>query len=110
MAAQRKKDYRISVTFRAPASLLDKLDAVQSEYRKRDRTETIVDLLKTAMVILEKKPVLEDSDTVKYLRENLYNYQIVDWVAELNQDRLEALYAVLADERRIRLNNKFKKS
>lgn len=97
------------MTFRCPSSLLEKLDAAQAEFRKRDRTETITELLQMALLILERKPTLEEHESIKYLRNNLYNTQLVDWVAELDQDRLEALYGVLSDERRIRFNTKMGK-
>jgi hypothetical protein len=67
--------------------------------RKRlTKTETITDLLETALFIKEKAQKLKDPAMVKYFQENLYNVQMVDDIMQWPQDRVEAIIGVLASE------------
>jgi len=82
----------------------------ERDFHKRDRTEAITDLLELALQVVEKKDVIKDSALLGYLKENLYHEKIVDWFATLPDDRVEALYGALKDEKEIRLRNKFHKN
>jgi len=81
----------------------------ERDYHKRDRSESINDLLELALQVVEKKDVIKDSALLQYLKENLYHEKIVDWFGTLDDDRVDALYGALKGEKEIRFQNKIQK-
>jgi hypothetical protein len=57
---------------------------------------------------MENASRLQDPEVVKYLRENLYNAQLVDDITGWPQDRVEAVIGALVSERERRLRLKLK--
>jgi hypothetical protein len=96
----------VIIAFRITRSLAEKIDCYKTQHRRKSRTEAIVILLETALHVMENAQRLEDPALVKYFRENLYNVQLVDDVAEWPQDRIEAIIGVLASEREMRFRLK----
>jgi hypothetical protein len=96
----------VIVAFRITRSLSDKILSYQSQYRKKSKTDAIITLLDSALYIMENARRLEDPEVVKYLRENLYNVQLVDDIMDWPQDRVEAIIGALASERERRLRLK----
>ena len=47
-------------------------------HHKKRKTEAITDLLEASLYIMENAQRLDDPQVVKYLKENLYNVQLVD--------------------------------
>jgi hypothetical protein len=86
-------------------SLLEKIEVYREKYRKRVRTDAIIDLLEVTLYIAENAERLDDPAMVKYFKENLYNVQLVDDIMSWPPDRVEAILGVLTSERerRIRL-------
>jgi hypothetical protein len=95
----------VIVAFRIPRSMADRIDKYKKLHYKKSRTDAIMDLLDTALFVMDNAQLLEDPAVVKYLQENLYNVQLVDDVMEWPQDRIEAIIGALAseEERRLRL-------
>ena len=103
--AGRKELRDVMISFRMTRSLVDKIEVYQEKYRKRVRTDAIIDLLEMALYIAENAERLDDPAMVKYFKENLYNTQLVDDIMSWPPDRVQAILGVLTSERerRIRL-------
>ena len=96
----------VIVAFRITRSLSDRISSYQSQNRKKSKTDAIATLLEVALYIMENASRLEGPEVVKYLRENLYNVQLVDDITQWPQDRVEAIIGALASERERRLRLK----
>ena len=96
----------VIIAFRITRSLSDRICVYQSQNRKKSKTDAIITLLEVALYVVENANRLQDPEVVKYLRENLYNIQLVDDVMEWPQDRIEAIIGALASERERRLRLK----
>ena len=96
----------VIVAFRMARSMVERIDNYQSLHRKKSRTDAILDLLDTALYVMDNASRLEEPAVVKYLQENLYNVQLVDDITEWPQDRIEAIIGALASERERRLRLK----
>lgn len=105
LQAGRKELRDVMIAFRMTRSLVEKIEVYREKYRKRVRTDAIIDLLEMALYIAENAQRLDDPALVKYFRENLYNTQLVDEIMSWPPDRVEAILGVLTSERerRIRL-------
>jgi len=101
----------VIIALRLTRSLLERIECYQAKYRKRARTDAIIDLLEIAIYIMDNVQRLGDPEVVKYFRENMYNVQIVDDIMDWPQDRIEAIIGVLGSERdrrlRLRLGRHF---
>ena len=75
----------------------------QQKYHLKTETEAITRLLHAGLFVEQKKEELQDPAMVKFLQENLYNQQLVDWIYELPQDRLDALFGAFRSAREWRL-------
>ena len=100
----------VIVTFRMARSMDERIDNYQSLHRKKSRTDAILDLLDTALYVMDNASRLQEPEVVKYLQENLYNVQLVDDITEWPQDRIEAIIGALASERERRLRLKIARS
>ena len=100
----------VIVAFRMARSMVERIDNHQSLHRKKSRTDAIMDLLYTALYVMDNASRLEEPAVVKYLQENLYNVQLVDDITEWPQDRIEAIIGALASERERRLRLKIARS
>jgi len=100
----------VIVAFRMARSMVERIDNHQSLHRKKSRTDAIMDLLDTALYVMDNASRLEEPAVVKYLQENLYNVQLVDDITEWPQDRIEAIIGALASERERRLRLKIARS
>ena len=100
----------VIVAFRMARSMVERIDNHQSLHRKKSRTDAIMDLLDTALYVMDNASRLEEPAVVKYLQENLYNVQLVDNITEWPQDRIEAIIGALASERERRLRLKIARS
>jgi len=96
----------VIVAFRMARSMVERIDNYQSLHRKKIRTDAILDLLDTALYVMDNASRLQEPEVVKYLQENLYNVQLVDDITEWPQDRIEAIIGALASERERRLRLK----
>ena len=96
----------VIVAFRMARSMVERIDNYQSLHRKKSRTDAILDLLDTALYVMDNASRLQEPEVVKYLQENLYNVQLVDDITEWPQDRIEAIIGALASERERRLRLK----
>ena len=102
-AANERRD--VIIALRLTRSLVERIEVYQNKYRKKARTDAIIELLDIALYVMDNAGRLDDPAIVKYFRENLYNVQLVDDIMEWSQDRVEAIIGVLASEmeRRFRL-------
>jgi hypothetical protein len=96
----------VIVAFRITRPLSDRISSYQTQYRRKSKTDAITTLLEAALYIMENASKLEDPQVVKYLRENLYNVQLVDDIEKWPQDRIEAVMGALASEKERRLRLK----
>jgi hypothetical protein len=96
----------VIIAFRITRSLAERIDSYQALHHKKSRTNAVTDLLEAAIYIMENAQRLDDPTAVKYLRENLYNVQLVDDITEWPQDRIEAIIGALASERERRFRLK----
>ena len=92
---------------RIPLELKQKLLAFRFRNRLKTETQAITQLLQLALYIDTKKESLEDPEVVRYLKENLYNQQIVDWAFSLPEDRLSALLGLLKDAKEMKTRARF---
>ena len=107
-AASEARD--VIISFRITRTLAEQIE----DYRKRQpkwqsKTQVITYLLQVGLFIVEKAQSLGDPTTVRYLREHLYNMQLVDDIMEWPQDRIEAVIGALAGERERRFRLKLGK-
>jgi transposase len=96
------------IASRITRSLSDRVSSYQSQYRKKNKTEAVTALLDVALYVMENASRLQDPEVVEYLRENLYNVQLVDDITGWPQDRVEAVIGALVSERERRLRLKLK--
>ena len=94
------------ISFRMTRSLVEKIEVYQEKYRKKVRTDAIIDLLEMALYIAENAERLDDPALIKYFQENLYNTQLVDEIMSWPPDRVEAILGVLTSERERRIRSR----
>jgi hypothetical protein len=96
----------VIIAFWITRSLSNRISSYQSQCRKKNKTDAIMALLDAALYVMENASRLQDPEVLKYLRENLYNVQLVDDITEWPQDRVEAIIGALVSERERRLRLK----
>jgi hypothetical protein len=103
-------EYRISavVTCRVPQSLKQQVLEFRKKYHLKTETEAIIQLLQVALFVDNVREQLRDPEIVRYLSDNLYNERLVDWIFELPNDRLEALFGAFKSAKDLRFQRKMK--
>jgi len=71
------------LTCRVPQSLKQQVLEFRKKHRLKTETEAIIQLLQVGLFVDSVKEKLKDPEVVNYLRDNLYNEQIVDWIYDL---------------------------
>ncbi|GEM_PF-6785290 len=96
----------VIIAFRITRTLSNRISSYQFSYRKKSRTDAVMTLLESALYVMDNASRLEDPETVKYLRDNLYNVQLVDDITRWPQDRIEAVLGALVSEKERRFRIK----
>lgn len=96
----------VIIAFRITRSLSDRITIYRSQHHKKSRTDAVMELIETALFVMENAQKLEDPEVVKYLRDNLYNIQLIDDITQWPQDRIEAVMGALVGERERRFRLK----
>jgi hypothetical protein len=96
----------VILSFRITRSLSERIETYRMMYKRMRRTEAAIQLLEAGVFLAEQRDKLEDPELVKYLRNHLYDVELVDEVAKWDQNRIDAILALLMDEkdRRIKLH------
>jgi hypothetical protein len=95
----------VILSFRISRSLSDRIERYRMAKRWKKKTETLIELLEAGVFLVEQAGKMEEPALVKYLRENLYNVELVDEIMGWDQGRIDAVLGALVAEkdRRIRL-------
>jgi hypothetical protein len=98
-AAYAAEPRDVIIAFRITRTLSERIDDYQFIHHKKRKAEAITELLEASLYIMENAQRLDDPQVVKYLKENLYNVQLVDDIMGWPQDRIEAIMGALVSER-----------
>ena len=83
-----------------------------AEFRQRNRlgteTRAIVELLEVALYVDDVRQQLNDPQIVEFLRARLYDQQLIDWIYDLPNDRLDALFGAFSTARDLRFQKKLR--
>ena len=91
---------------RIPVELKERLQLFRQGRRIKTETESIVALLKAGLFVYSIEDKLKDPEMVEFLKSNLYNSMLADWIFDLDKDRLEALYGAFKSARDLRASGK----
>lgn len=106
-AAGLKEARDVILSFRIRRSLADQIDNYRNVNKRLTKTQATVDLIELGLFIVQKAGALEQPELVTYLKQNLYNVQLVDDIMEWPQDRIDAILGALASERSRRIQLRF---
>jgi hypothetical protein len=99
---------RSVLTCRVPHALKVRIGEFRKKYHLRTESEGIIELLQIGLFVDSRRDDLEDPEVVKHLRDNLYNERLVDWIYELPDDRLDALFGAFRSAKELRFQNKLR--
>lgn len=97
---------RTVLTCRVPNALKHMIGEFRKKYHLRTESEGIIELLQIGLFVDGKRDNLEDPEVVKHLRDNLYNERLVDWIYDLPDDRLDALFGAFRSAKELRFRTK----
>jgi hypothetical protein len=94
------------ISCRVPREIKEQIHEYRSKNHIRTETDSIVQLLRIGIFVENKREELKDPEVVEFLKAHLYDQQLVDWIFQLDDNRLAALYGAFRDARELRFNRK----